>query len=189
MANDDDERARAWQWLSERDDSCRVREIARRLQAELLARASYPFASLNSLRISRNTESPWDKAGLPFIVSETDGTYSARDGESRPHARGTLDAAIATFLELLASVRASPCDFQDAVREAIECGANLDQLIVFVLDHKAGGLSQRDAYHALTALRPTLVTERDKDLLLEVMDVVSGFCSPHMRIWDTVLSD
>jgi len=49
-------------------------------------------------------------------------------------------------------------------------------------DFKEGGGEQAEAYSTLEKLRSELGPEQE-DLLLEVMDVVSGFCNAKDRIW------
>jgi len=51
-------------------------------------------------------------------------------------------------------------------------------------EYKDAGGMQNDAYVVLESLREDLKDGSSEDLLLEVLDVVIGFCSPNIRIWD-----
>ena len=50
-----------------------------------------------------------------------------------------------------------------------------------MIELRLEGVSKDDIYTTLQALR-SQVTETQEDILLEAMDVLVGFCSPHMRI-------
>ena len=50
-----------------------------------------------------------------------------------------------------------------------------------MIELRLEGVSKDDIYTTLQALR-SQVTEPQEDILLEAMDVLVGFCSPHMRI-------
>ncbi|MBG9456433.1 hypothetical protein ABE61_21045 [Lysinibacillus sphaericus] len=51
-------------------------------------------------------------------------------------------------------------------------------------EYKGAGGKQNDAYAVLESLREDLKDDNSEDILLELLDVVVGFCSPHIRIWD-----
>ncbi|KOS62212.1 hypothetical protein FJQ98_17350 [Lysinibacillus agricola] len=51
-------------------------------------------------------------------------------------------------------------------------------------EYKDAGGKQNDAYAVLESLRGDLKDDSSEDILLELLDVVIGFCSPHIRIWD-----
>lgn len=70
----------------------------------------------------------------------------------------------------------------DEVVAALERGDSLDALRAILVHHERNGLPQCAAYDALHALRARL-TGRDEDRLLELMDIVAGFCAPHLRVW------
>ena len=55
--------------MATRNDNPTVRALASRLRNEPLMQRYYPYASLGSLKISRNTEYPWDDEGLPWIYA------------------------------------------------------------------------------------------------------------------------
>jgi hypothetical protein len=70
-----------------------------------------------------------------------------------------------------------------SVREAILANASLDELFEIVRGYKSRGGSQEQAQEALQAARQG-ADEVTDDRILEVLDFVVGFCSPHRRIWD-----
>lgn len=69
------------------------------------------------------------------------------------------------------------------IEHALRGGANLETLRDVVKRHKDAGLTQDEARGELDSLRFLLHGDLE-DLLLEVMDCVTGFCAPDLRIWD-----
>ena len=45
------------------------------------------------------------------------------------------------------------------------------------------GVSKNDAWQLLENIRATCGDEEKEDFVLELMDVVSGWCAPSKRIW------
>lgn len=78
--------------------------------------------------------------------------------------------------------------FKNAVRPALDRGAPLAALIDIVRVHKARGLTQDVAYDALQELR-TATDALSEDRICELMDVISGFCQPGYRIWESTLAN
>lgn len=78
--------------------------------------------------------------------------------------------------------------FKNAVGPALARGAPLSELIDIVHVHKARGLTQDVAYDALQELRTT-ADMSSEDRILELMDVISGFCQPRYRIWESTLAN
>jgi hypothetical protein len=60
----------------------------------------------------------------------------------------------------------------------------MDELVDILREHKNWGLARQEAYEALDSLRGG-ASDQLEDRILEVMDVVSGFCAPHYRVWAT----
>lgn len=59
---------------------------------------------------------------------------------------------------------------------------SFDEILIRFKDQ---GGSQQDAYRICEQLRKHYEeTEILEDKILDVMDVVSGYCSPHYKIWD-----
>jgi hypothetical protein len=51
---------------------------------------------------------------------------------------------------------------------------------------KSQNLDRKFAYDLLVRLRNSKtfkLTEKNDDLVLELMDIVTGFCSPNLKIW------
>jgi hypothetical protein len=48
---------------------------------------------------------------------------------------------------------------------------------------KDHGLERAVALECLERLRDDAALEAEEDRILEIMDVVGGFCSPQMRVW------
>ncbi len=71
-------------------------------------------------------------------------------------------------------------ELREAVMEA-EC--SLAKLLEIVRRYKARGVSQEAARQALESLRVTAGESTD-DILLEALDIVTGFCSPQQKIWE-----
>ncbi|MDR0266559.1 hypothetical protein [Paenibacillus sp.] len=51
-------------------------------------------------------------------------------------------------------------------------------------EYRDAGGEQNDAYAVLVSLRGDLKDGSSEDIVLELLDVVVGFCSPHIRIWN-----
>jgi len=78
--------------------------------------------------------------------------------------------------------------FSNAIELAIQSNESLDSLVTIVRAYKQTGLPQSEAYSSLERIRRK--TAPDKiDLVLDLMDVVSGFCVPNRRIWEGAISD
>jgi hypothetical protein len=78
-------------------------------------------------------------------------------------------------------------DYRACVEEAIRAHAGLERLVELTVAARDAGLAQRVVYSVLEELRARLTSEDEQDLVADVMDLVWGFCSPHARIWSTVL--
>ncbi len=75
-------------------------------------------------------------------------------------------------------------DFLPTFRSALLTGAPWEELVELIREYKGRGLEQGVAYEQLMSLRSAL-EEALEDRLLDVLDVVSGWCSPHLRLWET----
>jgi hypothetical protein len=71
---------------------------------------------------------------------------------------------------------------KDQVIDLVEIEASLEELISIVRTFKEAGGSREDAYAILQQARFE-VDDRKEDRLLELMDFVSGYCSPEKRLW------
>ncbi|MFJ8459101.1 hypothetical protein ACIQ57_08220 [Lysinibacillus xylanilyticus] len=57
-------------------------------------------------------------------------------------------------------------------------------LLKILKEYKDAGGKQNDAYAVLESLREAIKDDSYEDRILELLDVVVGFCSLHVRIWD-----
>jgi hypothetical protein len=73
--------------------------------------------------------------------------------------------------------------FEAAIREALANQAGLVEYVRILREHRAAGLTQRIADEVLSELRRTAPDEAADERIMEVMDVVFGFCAPHLRVW------
>lgn len=77
---------------------------------------------------------------------------------------------------------------------ALSAGASSAELLRLVCLYKANGVSQRETYKVLEAIRKELGCNADEanqlcETLEAVMDRVWGYCSKADAIWETTLSD
>lgn len=72
--------------------------------------------------------------------------------------------------------------------ENINAGSSLSDLRKIIISFKEQGGKQEDAYLILNELRQFFLNNEEKhDIILDSLDFVVGFCSAHLRIWDTIL--
>ncbi len=57
-------------------------------------------------------------------------------------------------------------------------------LLNILKEYKDAGGKQNDAYAVLESLRGDIKDDSCKDIILELLDVITGFCSLYIRIWD-----
>jgi hypothetical protein len=69
----------------------------------------------------------------------------------------------------------------DDFRAALASGHSLEGLRVAVQDELSAGVSRAEVIEKLESIRPGL-TESDEDIVLEVLDFVTGWCSPSARL-------
>ena len=79
-------------------------------------------------------------------------------------------------------------NLEKEITEAVNQKASLQTLREIVSRYKQGGGTQQGAYGTLENIRCASIEEMSEDLLLDLMDFVTGFCSKHQRIWDEVLT-
>ncbi|KUZ63925.1 hypothetical protein WI38_32620 [Burkholderia ubonensis] len=68
------------------------------------------------------------------------------------------------------------------LRDVLEKSANLDVLRTILVKYREKGFDSESANELLAAMR----NDMDEDIeerILELMDIVSGFCAPSMRVW------
>ncbi|WP_241303113.1 hypothetical protein [Burkholderia stabilis] len=68
------------------------------------------------------------------------------------------------------------------LRDALEKSEKLDVIRTILVRYRDKGFSQNSVNELLAAMRNG-VAEDVEDRILEIMDIVSGFCAPNMRVW------
>jgi hypothetical protein len=76
-------------------------------------------------------------------------------------------------------------DLQRELEAAIRSDRSLEEMVALLRQYKEKGVTQGEVYSLLEALREQAHDEAVEDRILEVADFVAGFCSPHMKIWDS----
>lgn len=65
----------------------------------------------------------------------------------------------------------------------VQINEDLMELREYLKRYKELGVSAEEMMEYLVSLRDSCVAEVFEDKLLELMDIVSGFCSPSLRVW------
>ena len=73
--------------------------------------------------------------------------------------------------------------FLSKIEVAIRREAGLEEIAELLRDCRDAGLPQRDVCSALEDLRYR-VGPAMEDRVLEALDVATGFCPPHLRVWN-----
>lgn len=68
------------------------------------------------------------------------------------------------------------------LRDALDKSAKLDVFRTILVKYREKGFSPESVNELLAAMRNG-VAEDVEDRILEIMDIVSGFCAPNMRVW------
>ncbi len=77
---------------------------------------------------------------------------------------------------------------KSAIEKEINSNKNLLDLRTEIIAFKNGGGSQQEATRILSELRNDFMGNAEKeDRVLELVDFVSGWCSPSLRIWEEEL--
>jgi hypothetical protein len=66
----------------------------------------------------------------------------------------------------------------------ITSGLTLRQIVSTLREYQRQGITRHEVQHALEALRDRTPDEAVEDRILEIMDVVSGFCSRENTVWE-----
>ncbi|PSK92527.1 hypothetical protein [Taibaiella chishuiensis] len=80
----------------------------------------------------------------------------------------------------------TPGSWQNRITRALASAEPHTQGYALLVEMKDKGLSSEQAYTLLESLRAGVraaAGEQREDLLLEMMDIVTGFCPPQRRIW------
>jgi hypothetical protein len=63
-------------------------------------------------------------------------------------------------------------------------GVTLSQVVSTLREYRRQGITRDDVRHALEALRAQTPDDAVEDRILEIMDIVSGFCSRENTVWE-----
>jgi hypothetical protein len=74
--------------------------------------------------------------------------------------------------------------FIDELEEAVAARTPLRLIAGLLRRFRDAGITRDEVQVALEAMRERVTDEATEDRILEVLDVVSGFCSPELDVWD-----
>ena len=74
-------------------------------------------------------------------------------------------------------------EIQKEIASRLAADADFMQLHGLLGQYKKIGATAEEVAHELEQLRSFAAIESDEDKILELLDVVRGFCSPHLKIW------
>ncbi|TDY34990.1 hypothetical protein [Janthinobacterium sp. 75] len=69
---------------------------------------------------------------------------------------------------------------------ALDARAGLLTLRAILLRYKASGVTAAQVAALLHELRPATQEGPLEDVILDALDMVTGWCAPHLRVWDGV---
>ena len=69
---------------------------------------------------------------------------------------------------------------------ALDARAGLLALRAILLRYKASGVTAAQVAALLHELRPATQEWPLEDVILDALDMVTGWCAPHLRVWDGV---
>jgi hypothetical protein len=73
--------------------------------------------------------------------------------------------------------------FAKDIEDALKREASMEEVVSILRDYQDQGMTAKSAAEALETLRVG-ADERTEDRLLEILDIVTGFCRPHLRVWN-----
>ncbi len=76
-------------------------------------------------------------------------------------------------------------ELKNELEAAIRSKMSLLEIVGLLRRYKADGVTRDDVYSFLEELRSRTSDEPTEDRILEVADFVAGFCSPHMKVWES----
>jgi hypothetical protein len=74
-------------------------------------------------------------------------------------------------------------DFKKAILAAVSRGASLSEFTQILRQYRDLGLTKQLAHETLEGMRAG-VDEQTEDRVLEVLDIVWGFCNARLRVWE-----
>jgi hypothetical protein len=69
------------------------------------------------------------------------------------------------------------------LRCLVRSEAPLRQIVDDLRKYRSRGTSRDEVQHALESLRAEAQSESEEDRILEILDIVSGFCPPENTVW------
>jgi hypothetical protein len=69
------------------------------------------------------------------------------------------------------------------IGDALRRAAPLEEIVDILRKYRDQGLTAKSAAETLEAMRSTFDAQTE-DRLLEVLDIVTGFCRPEIRVWN-----
>lgn len=77
-------------------------------------------------------------------------------------------------------------DIDTDLLAALESGSGLLTLRAILLRYKVNGVTAAQVAGLLQELRPATQEGPLEDVILDALDIVTGWCAPHLRVWDGV---
>lgn len=74
-------------------------------------------------------------------------------------------------------------DIDRDLRAALDARAGLLTLHAIMLRYKASGVTAEQVASLLQELRGATHDEALEDAILDALDMVTGWCAPHLRVW------
>lgn len=70
------------------------------------------------------------------------------------------------------------------LQASVLSGGSSDMICEILKALKQKGITQAEVQTTLEAMRHSAPDEATEDRILEVLDIVAGWCRPRLRIWD-----
>lgn len=66
----------------------------------------------------------------------------------------------------------------------INANYTLSEIRIFFMELKEKGITKESVYQLLEDIRNNNSTDNNEDIVLELMDIASNFCSMPLRVWE-----
>lgn len=73
---------------------------------------------------------------------------------------------------------------EDDILKFIQSSSDVRSCREFLLKYKAAGIFKNEVYEVLKKLQLQVKNEDLENRILDLMDIVSSFCGPNLRVWD-----
>jgi len=74
-------------------------------------------------------------------------------------------------------------DFTREIESALARDASIDEVVGILRAYRSRGMLAKAAAEALEDMRSNAAPHVE-DQILEILDIVTGFCRPELRVWD-----